>query len=274
MDQHHTISTIQRETQEFLDSDKLITLIHEDSQFGNNETVIVLDSSFNPPNRAHLHLIRDALRRHPWNVSVLFLLSTNNADKGEIDFEDVAHRVQMMQVFWRDVRDELKELAQDVPLAYGLIKCGKFIDKLKPIQTEFHGKLCFLTGFDTILRVLDKKYYNNQPVGEIKELREFMDQCEFQSLTRQPDQLSKTPENMMGDLDDQVKWVEDIKEGKNPDIPKEYGQKIFLVKSTAETKGVHSTAGRELMKNQDYDRVTNILTPQVIRYILQAHLYS
>ena len=80
------------------------------------KSLFILDSSFNPPTTAHLHLAVSALRSpnvnmYPYPRRLLLLLSTQNADKAPkpASFE---HRLAMMQRFAGDV---LAELESDDP---------------------------------------------------------------------------------------------------------------------------------------------------------------
>lgn len=61
--------------------------------------IAVLDSSFNPPTKAHFHLLRAAARLGC--DAVLLLLATNNVDKGQAGTSAV-ERLEMMEAMALD----------------------------------------------------------------------------------------------------------------------------------------------------------------------------
>lgn len=80
--------------------------------------LFVLDSSFNPPNRAHLRIATTALlsstNTNPQRL--LLLLATQNADKAPTPaaFEQ---RLAMMAIFAEDLVRSLKEARKDADVA-------------------------------------------------------------------------------------------------------------------------------------------------------------
>lgn len=71
------------------------------------KTLIILDSSFNPPSTAHLNLARSFLEnntisRHDGPHRLLLLFSTSNADKAPSP-ASFDQRLSMMTVFARDL---------------------------------------------------------------------------------------------------------------------------------------------------------------------------
>ncbi|KAK4149434.1 hypothetical protein C8A00DRAFT_18874 [Chaetomidium leptoderma] len=90
-------------------------------------TVLVLDSSFNPPTRAHLRMATSAIRdlahtergqKLDTSLRLLLLLSVNNADKGTkpAAFDK---RLAMMWAFARDVQHSLRTGSEEAELASG-----------------------------------------------------------------------------------------------------------------------------------------------------------
>ncbi|ELR01903.1 hypothetical protein GMDG_05085 [Pseudogymnoascus destructans 20631-21] len=128
------------------------------------KTLFILDSSFNPPTTAHLHLARSALfsrdeGRYPHPRRELLLLATANADKPNVEAgrED---RVTMMRVLAGDVvgnqgaREEKEGEGVDIALTPHAL----FIDKARVIAEEptYEGvKKVFILGFDTLKRLLE-----------------------------------------------------------------------------------------------------------------------
>ncbi|KUJ12082.1 Nucleotidylyl transferase [Mollisia scopiformis] len=136
------------------------------------KTLYILDSSFNPPTLAHLHLLTSALLPSPQPVTppkrVLLLLSTQNADKAPkpASFE---HRLVMMELFARDLLFTLPKPQtstsneQQIAIDIGITKLPYFHSKSASIEesgvyppetTQIH-----LLGYDTLIRLLDTKYY-------------------------------------------------------------------------------------------------------------------
>lgn len=156
----------------------------------------VLDSSFNPPSKAHSSLVKAALKASSQQNAqsiqklgakaeisrVLFLLATVNADKKPkpADFED---RLVMMALMAEDLRSAFASTStssastesqtQPPVIDIGITKHPYFIDKARAIDSsgvytpptssdvveQIH-----LTGFDTLLRIFAPKYYpSHQP---------------------------------------------------------------------------------------------------------------
>ncbi|OBT46585.1 hypothetical protein VE00_01880 [Pseudogymnoascus sp. WSF 3629] len=139
------------------------------------KTLFILDSSFNPPTTAHLHLARSALfsqdeGRYPHPRRVLLLLATKNADKPDVEAgrED---RVTMMRVLAGDVvgdwgageGKEGGEGREGKGVDIALTPHALFIDKARVIAEEstYSGaKKVFILGFDTLKRLLEVRYYD------------------------------------------------------------------------------------------------------------------
>ena len=65
----------------------------------------------------------------------------------------------------------------DPKISIGLSNHGRFIGKLKPLRALYPSPMefVFIVGFDTILRVMDKKYYRNRR----RELYHLFRECRF-----------------------------------------------------------------------------------------------
>jgi nicotinamide-nucleotide adenylyltransferase len=161
-------------------------------------TLYVLDSSFNPPSKAHLALVKNALRASSKVISaasksqqnendvswgpppshtksrVLFLLATVNADKSPepAAFPD---RLVMMTLMAEELRASFHSSSVSsagVDIDIGVTKEPYFIDKATSIDEsgvyttlspnpEEHFEQIHLTGFDTLVRIFTAKYYPN-----------------------------------------------------------------------------------------------------------------
>ncbi|KAL1839724.1 hypothetical protein VTJ49DRAFT_1229 [Mycothermus thermophilus] len=163
-------------------------------------TIVVLDSSFNPPTRAHLSMattaILDLAQKHNQPLStvrLLLLLSVNNADKG-VKPAAFDKRLAMMWAFAGDVLDsvgvreklapttaaerqgvqELSDGGEGLSVDIGLTTVPYFHEKSASLAREgyYHGgsdlsgsehpppDQVFLVGYDTLIRIFNSKYYN------------------------------------------------------------------------------------------------------------------
>ena len=125
----------------------------------------IFPASFNPPTKAHAALIKEARKRGNLD-EILVLLDIEAMDKERIaaKFED---RLAMMEkVFGKDPR-----------ISIGLTNRGLFLQKIKPLRKDYPSPIefSFIVGFDTILRVMDRKYYRNRK----KSLDELFRQTKF-----------------------------------------------------------------------------------------------
>lgn len=168
------------------------------SSLDTNLDIAVLDSSFNPPSRAHLALLLSSPILAPTKRAYdghLLLFSTQNADKGAGKPGDasLSQRVQMMTLMAKDV--ERAQLAEgraanvavalvDKPLIFAkstltwdLLKeqqsrAGK-AQEAEPKHTtsanQAEARLHWVVGFDTLYRVFQLKYYPS--------LDDFQQQC-------------------------------------------------------------------------------------------------
>ncbi|KAJ4288818.1 hypothetical protein N0V88_007145 [Collariella sp. IMI 366227] len=155
-------------------------------------TLIVLDSSFNPPTRAHLRMATSAIHdltqkqgQELGRLRLLMLLSVNNADKGAkpAAFDQ---RLVMMWAFARDVQQSIPTTTLQQPTSGAsdsqaeglnvdlalttvpyfheksrLLAAASFYrptptaDQQQPPETE----QLFLVGYDTLIRIFNPKYY-------------------------------------------------------------------------------------------------------------------
>ena len=121
-------------------------------------SLAILDSSFNPPTRAHLALASAAGEA---TGAKLLLLSVRNADKalapGDATY---AQRMAMMRL-----------MAEDANAAVGLVDAPTFVAKAKLLSDAYSALiesasaekpgLVFLLGLDTLERLLAPRYYGS-----------------------------------------------------------------------------------------------------------------
>lgn len=156
------------------------------SQPPNPLRIAVLDSSFNPPSRAHYALATYTPGRFDAH---LLLLSSKNVDKtpgpGDSSFED---RIAMMEIMAKKMQaDSPKEYSN---IAVGSLAAATFAEKAPIIQEYLqaspahksgqHYTLIFFIGFDTVTRLFMSKYYGDSEENMHKVLEKFFvqDNCQ------------------------------------------------------------------------------------------------
>ncbi|KAG0331975.1 hypothetical protein BG000_010436 [Podila horticola] len=136
--------------------------------------IAVLDSSFNPPTRAHYHLLKAASR--VGCDAVLLLLATNNVDKGQTGAGAV-ERLEMMEAMALDSIQSEKEDSALRHMAVGLTIHARFMDKAQPILDTYPPntvQLSWIMGHDTMTRLFDPKYYKDVHA----DMAPFFEQCD------------------------------------------------------------------------------------------------
>ena len=143
-------------------------------------SLAVLDSSFNPPTRAHLHLLSVAAQQLGLERSLL-LLAKQNADKPVVG-ASLVQRLEMMQLI----------AAAQPPQA---VLCGVtahplFVDKALALRSLCapEARVAVLVGFDTWVRIVDPKYYPDD--GLEPALRSIFDAVEVVVASRDPSSAS------------------------------------------------------------------------------------
>lgn len=169
--------------------------------------LIILDSSFNPPTAAHLAMVLSALRHHSPSVGsssssaakVLLLLSVENADKKPKP-ASFAHRLCMMERMASEVHSAL-QVAVDV----GVTNKPYFHDKSAVVAASGryeNAEQIFLAGYDTLIRVLNPKYY---PSGMRASLDPFFERARLRVVLRAGGDW--------GTVEEQRSWVEGLRQG-------------------------------------------------------------
>mmetsp|Transcript_44921 Transcript_44921/g.108589 ORF Transcript_44921/g.108589 Transcript_44921/m.108589 type:complete len:515 (+) Transcript_44921:23-1567(+) len=137
---------------------------------------LIFPGSFNPPHKGHIALAEAAVQaeqeRRPCSRSekraAYFELSLLNADKPAIDPRSVVKRLQYFL--------ELESL----PSHWGVIltMAPLFSDKVRRIQNCIETfdnscpKMSFVIGTDTLVRLIDRKYYDNDESKMVSALQE------------------------------------------------------------------------------------------------------
>lgn len=218
------------------------TFTDKEETWSATRRLLVLDSSFNPPTKAHAQLLRTALESKPANYfdGTLLLFSTNNADK-KLTGASVLQRAQMMELMAGSFES----------IAVGLTPHGKFIDKAQSIQSWFKHpvQLTFILGYDTITRFFDSKYYSPVPVKEA--LAPFFTTSRLICADRGSD-------------------TDGFWEG----IGKDYERFIDRIHLDPETEAISSTKARLAIASHDDSTIHSLLDDAILQFVLQEHLYT
>lgn len=221
------------------------------------KTLIILDSSFNPPTLAHLHMATSALRAHQASSPrLLLLLSVQNADK-PVKPAGFAKRLAMMHVFAGDVQ---REVGGEVGVDIGLTSKPYFHDKSKAIAESgvYDGGLeqVVLVGFDTLVRIFDPKYYGGQE-GMRREVGGFLGRARLRVMMR--------PGGEWGDVGEQRGWVGGLEDGWKGRVELVEGEEGGLVSSTL---------AREAVRVGDWEAVGGLVTEGVKGAIREVGAYG
>ena len=124
--------------------------------------IAVLDSSFNPPTRAHAALA--SLPREqdiPFDAHLL-IFSVRNADKGRGRAGDASplERLEMMELLAYELETHMFNVA--VALADEPLVFSKSSLVHANIKIDVPYQLCWLVGSDTITRVFHPRYYESE----------------------------------------------------------------------------------------------------------------
>lgn len=267
----------QESLQQFAQSDETFKIVY--SVYASTETPLkdvkslyVLDSSFNPPTKAHLTLARNAILNDHGSkpARMMFLLATENADKKPkpAAFED---RLVMMSLMAGRIGDEF----DDMPVDVAVTKKPFFMDKATSIdKAEIYGNAqqVHLTGYDTIVRIFNAKYYPNDL--KLKVLEPFLSKHRLRVCYRLSGQEgSSEAEN---DRKEQDAYVEAIGDGSRADegMKPEWRRAIELVDDAKEVRGVSSTNARKAAVEGDTETLRDLLGTDVAEYVLEQKLYN
>ncbi|PGH07855.1 hypothetical protein GX51_01565 [Blastomyces parvus] len=251
-------------------------------QAGRPAKLYVLDSSFNPPTRAHLNIAKSALLQHKDTAAVrlLLLLATQNADKPSkpASFED---RLVMMRIFSDDIRAALTEARasdnndqggqQSAPIVdIGVTKLPYFIDKAAAISTsDFYPgspEQILLTGYDTLIRIFDTKYY--PPEHTLQPLSRFFSQHRLRVTVRE--------DSEWGRREDQELFLQTLAQGarEHDGGKREWAERIELVEGAKPgEEAVSSTNARNAAMNNDVNALQRFVTPDVCDWVISQSLY-
>lgn len=162
------------------------------------QRIVVLDSSFNPPTKAHKRMAVDGVVHSGWNgTRLLLVLSINNADKAAATPASFEERWGMMGSLAKDLAahcwdlqlqaygkagDAQKQQRQvDEPPCFGinmalstlpyfhqksaaLARAEREAFARRPDPKLVCAEQILLVGYDTLIRILNPKYYAPEPM--------------------------------------------------------------------------------------------------------------
>ncbi|KAL8726408.1 MAG: hypothetical protein Q9181_006063 [Wetmoreana brouardii] len=283
------LSQFQSSLKSFGSSPSTFLVVHTTPSFPpppSLETLHVLDSSFNPPTRAHLRIALSALHSnaYPKPHRLLLLLATQNADKAPkpAAFEQ---RLAMMTVFAQDILDEYSAASspqqspvgegEDLAVDIGITKKPYYNDKAIAIEDsgQYAGKATgqqpqqvHLLGFDSLIRLLDTKYY--PPNHTLSALDPFFERHRIRVTRRSQEGTD------WGTRTDQVQYLEALATGgaENVGGKREWAERIELVEG--EREEISSTKVRNYAGNKEWGKVESSIGTRVREWIEKERLYE
>ena len=258
---------------------KVLRVIPDSGFQSSVKRLFVLDSSFNPPTRAHHRIISSALRTLGDSTPprVLLLLATQNAEKAPkpAAFEE---RLDMMVAFAWDLLDDAQATPDHAGLGVdvGVTKLPYFVDKAaaiaqapeyKPVEVSSSVvEQVHLVGYDTLIRILDTKYY--PPHHTLDSLDGLFEHHSLRVTLRADDKL--------GNVDDQKDYVRRLS-GEPPVAPgwrSEWASKINMDDSSGAEGTVSSTRARKAVADGDLQELESLCSPRIGDSIWKEGLYS
>jgi len=239
--------------QSFTSSSDTFQVLNPSSRHSNNGPLYVLDSSFNPPTNAHLALATSSLPAER-NVTVLLLLAIHNADK-QAKPASFDHRLEMMELLAK--RIQMK--SQAITALIALSKHPRFVDKAEDVSNSFPfvTEVIWLVGFDTLIRILDKKYYIPNTVED--SLRDFWAKNRFVCAIR-------------GEEASERAYLNQIRSGEVEGVPGLWAEYVTMIEPVGKEQS--STRAREAAANGRWEEVERVVPEGIAEYIRKEKLYS
>lgn len=271
----------------------------------------MLDSSFNPPTRAHLRMATSAIQElrqklsHEQNqghgsLRLLLLLSINNADKGA----KPAAFDKRLAMMWAFARDVLRSLEADfggeqasseeetLIVDLGLSTVPYFHEKSAALAEDgfYNGEgdvdeqsqteQVFLVGYDTLIRIFDPKYYDppgskgQDPTSRPSAMQKALDPF----FTRAKLRVTMRTGDEWGGADEQTAYLEGLLQAgglSSISGSTDWGSRIQMVEGRKLGADViSSTHARAAAKDRDSAKLDLMVTSEVRWWIEQENLYS
>jgi nicotinamide-nucleotide adenylyltransferase len=250
-------------------------------------SLLILDSSFNPPTIAHQRMALSAIAEPHYasNSRVLLLLAINNADKAPKPAA-FPQRLAMMYIFARDLLratvDSLNVGGEGIGIDIAVTTEPYFHSKSRAIaECNFYKdtnskmaakpgtnmKQVYLTGFDTLIRIFNPKYYPHNTMALA--LDPFFANSSLRVTMRTDDEW--------GDASEQRRYLEDLKNGKLHHLggKTEWADMVEMAGGLeAGEVVISSTKVREAVRNRDWDALGKLVSEGVKEWIRHERLYA
>ncbi|KIW05373.1 uncharacterized protein PV09_03889 [Verruconis gallopava] len=245
-------------------------------------TLFILDSSYNPPSRAHVALasatISTSSEARPYRLLLLF--STHNADKAPSP-ASFTQRLAMMILSAEDLQ-MASPTDMRVPIDIGLTTAPYYTDKSRAIMTQepvaypSQPTHVHLLGYDTLIRFLAPKYYKGYD-PPLSALAPFFDVGHKLLVLLRPDSSSDNAVTSEP-IEAQRAFIEKLAEGSlaGEGMQPAWAHQIGLLEGPAvnEAVGISSSAIRKAVREHDWTSVERMCTPGVVEWIKDQKLYS
>jgi nicotinamide-nucleotide adenylyltransferase len=206
---------------------------------GEGQKLVVFPSSFNPLTEAHIEIIEEA-REYKLD-ELLLLLDKSNIDK-EVFAASLEDRLLMLLPYFES----------DEGISIALSSHGLFLDKVRALVKIYPAttEIVFLVGYDTMVRILDKRYYRDREAA----LDELFGSSRFLVAGR-------------GD-----KGEEAIFELFHKEENRRFRHKVRVVKLKPFASSISSTQVREMVRQGK--SITGLVPHEVLSFIQEMELYK
>jgi nicotinamide-nucleotide adenylyltransferase len=139
-----------------------------------------------------------------------------------------------------------------------LTKHARFVDKAKDVAASFPAaeKVVWLVGFDTLTRILDKKYY---PSSLEESLGEFWERNRLVCAIRGEESVERG-------------FVEKIREGGVDGLPSLWADYVEIIEPVGREES--STRAREAAAEGRWEEVGIVVPQEIATYIQREKLYT
>jgi len=152
---------------------------------------------------------------------------------------------------------EIEHTSSQAKALIALSKHPRFVDKAKDIITHFPStkEVVWLVGYDTLIRILDKKYYVDTLE---KELGVFWEKNRLICAIRGDDTVER-------------EYVERISRGEVDGVPKGWAEYITIIEPVG--KEDSSTRARKAAKEGNWEDLRKVVPVEIADYVQREGLY-